>query len=133
MFAEIVLIQQFLLHSGKARGQGHSVEIHKSALLQYYGIVNGVERIGSPGKGAVAVYQHRRDLSWVQFSIPKGLNNDIPCLQLIASSNLFRRHFSGARNFTLEVITLGRSQGRDALSCLGKAGGPAAMGMDDAS
>ncbi len=61
MFAQIVLVQQCPLHLSLPRIEHHGVPVHVGHLLHHHRIVDGVHRILSPGKGAMAVHQDARD------------------------------------------------------------------------
>ena len=42
MLAQVVLIQQLLLHGWKSRRKRHGVEIHKGHFLQHHGVVDAL-------------------------------------------------------------------------------------------
>ena len=61
MLAQVVLIEQLLLHCAAVRAELQRMEVHEGDLLQNDRIVHGVFGIGSPGERAVAVDQHGGD------------------------------------------------------------------------
>ena len=62
MLAQVMLIQQFLLHSHSAGIQAFRVEGHTGQFFQNHGIVDSILGICTPGKGAVRTDQHSGDL-----------------------------------------------------------------------
>ncbi len=90
MLAQVMLIQQFLLHNRKLRCKLAREKPHIGALFQHHGIVYRIGSVFAPGKRAVRVYQHRRDLHRAYVALLEGFDNDFPRLVFI-----FTRDFSG--------------------------------------
>ena len=131
MLAEIVLIQQLLLHPPGRGGQHHRVPVHKRHFFQHYCVVDRLHGVLAPGEGTVAVHQHRRDIQGVDTL--EGLDNDAARLPLVFPGDFIRGHLSGAGDIPIEIVPLGGAHGRDVSARLGKGGGPAAVGVDHAA
>ena len=131
MLAQVVLIEQLLLHCAAVRAELQRMEIHEGDLLQNDRIVHGVFGIGSPGERAVAVDQHGGDS--LGGLARERLDDDLAGLLLIFARDLLRRHWTGAGDLTIEVVALRRAHGDDADARLRKARCPAGVRVDDAA
>lgn len=123
MLAQVVLVKEMLLHSICARIEQHCMQIHKSDFFHHYGVMHCVYRILSSCERTMAEYHNSGNI----FSClaVKGLDDDFTCLFFILTNDLRFRHRARTRNVTVEVITVCRSHGRDALTGLGKCRCPA--------
>ena len=130
MLAQIVLVQQDLLHGAVAGVEHQGVVVHKGDLLHDHRIVDGVLRVSTPGEHAVAVDQHAGDGHGVLAL--EGLDDHVARLQLILPVDLLLGHLTGAGDLAVEIVPVGGAHGRNAHARLGEAGGPAAVGVDHA-
>ena len=129
MFAQIVLVEQFLLH-GRKRGVKHfCVPSHKGEFFQHNGIVHGVFRACTPTERAVAVDQNGGNI--VRTFIAERFHNHVAGFQLIFAADFFGRHFTRTRNFTVKIVAVGCPERFNPLPRLGKGGCPARMGVDN--
>ena len=55
MLAQVVLIEQLLLHRAAVRAELQRMEVHEGDLLQNDRIVHGVFGISAPGKRVVSI------------------------------------------------------------------------------
>ena len=129
VLAEIVFIQQLLLHGPQTRCQRHGVEVHKSALLQHHGVVDCVEGVRAPGEGSVAVDQNGGNLHGVNVPLLKGLDDDIAGLQLIAPGDLRPGHLPCAGDLAVKIVAVRCAKCRNTHALLRHSGGPAGMRM----
>ena len=83
MLAQIVLIQQLLLHGRKAGIEHQGVQRHKGTFLQHGCVVDGIQGIPAPGKGPVTVNQCGGNPGGGNLPAAEGLDDDIARLQLI--------------------------------------------------
>ncbi|MPM48543.1 hypothetical protein SDC9_95268 [bioreactor metagenome] len=115
------------------------MEIHEGDLLHDYGVVDGVKGISSPAERAMAVDQYAGNRRRVNAVLDERLHNDIARIPLVGAvlvvgrTDLRRGHGPGAGNLPIEIVTLRGAHGGNPPSGLRKAGGPAGVGMHDAS
>ena len=131
MFSQIVLIQQFLLHGQNTRFKHQGVEVHERNFLQHHGIMNGVHRIDPPREWAVTVNKNRGN--GIRIFPLEGFLDYQPCFPFVLAFDLGFRHYSSAGDLTIEIITVGCAKCYDGVTCLSKAGCPAAVSMHDAA
>ncbi len=125
MFTQIVLIQQFRLHTSNSRVKQFCLKRHKRQFFQYHRVVDGVERIGAPSKGTVAVNQNGRNI--VRRFSQEGLNDHIAGFLFIFSSDFCGRHLPGAGYRSVEIVAVGGAIGRNVPSSLRPRGCPAGV------
>lgn len=78
MLAQVMLLQQFLLHNRKLRCKLAREKPHIGALFQHHGIVYRIGSVFAQGKRAVRMNQHRRDLHRAYVALLEGFDNDFP-------------------------------------------------------
>lgn len=61
MLAQIVFIQQCLLHVSYCWLKLMGKQVHISNLFQHYRVMHGTGRIATPGKRAMTINQNRRN------------------------------------------------------------------------
>ena len=117
MLAQIVLIQQFLLHGFLTGSNRLGMEGHEGQFLQNHSIVDSIVGISAPCEGAMAMNQNSGNIiSGLSF---EGLDNHVSGFQLILAADLFRGHLPGTGNFAVEVVAVGSAVGRNAPPSLG--------------
>ena len=75
VLAQVVLIQEFLLHSACCGGDGQCMEVHECDFLQHHGTVDCLVRVLSPGERSVALDENRRNSHRV--NAVEGFNYDL--------------------------------------------------------
>ena len=93
--------------------------------------MNGVFRVGSPGKGTVTVHQNSGYI--VGSFACEGFNNDFACIKLIFVRDFLIGHLARAGYFSKKIVAVGCSQGLYAAARLRINRRPAAVGMDDSA
>ena len=76
MLAQVVLVQQLLLHGGQAGGEGHGVEGHERYFLQHHRVVHRLVGVLAPGKGTMVLTQHRRNRNVILSPLLKFIRNE---------------------------------------------------------
>ncbi len=131
MFAEVVLIQQGLLHIRKLRIEHFGMIVHFRNGLHHHHVVDRVERIPAPGERTVGMHENTRDR--VRVDIPKCFGDHVAGLKLILPMDLRIGHLSGAGDRSVKIISVGRPERADWQPCLGIGNSPFAVGMNDSA
>ena len=126
-----MLVKQFLLHTFLSGRKRLGVEGHKSQFFQHNRIVHRLHGIFSPGERPMAMDQHRRNLIGRQ--IAEGLHDHIAGFFFVLAMDFFRCHLSCTGDLSIEIITVGRTVGRNAPPGLGPRGRPTGMGVHHAA
>src|SRR5688572_27125169 len=107
------------------------MEVHESDLLQYHSIVDGIHRIGAPGKWTMTMNENGGNGGRI-FTL-EGLLDHQSCFLFVFTFDLDLCHFSGARDLAVEIIAMCCTERHDAATCLRKARCPTAVGVYNAT
>ncbi|ABU78501.1 hypothetical protein ESA_03279 [Cronobacter sakazakii ATCC BAA-894] len=133
VFAQIMFIQQRLLHWRQFRGELAAEDPHIGDLFQHDRVMHRVDRIFTPGERAVGVHQHAGHLSRIDIALAEGFGDHHAGFPLIRAVDLVIRHFTGAGDLPVEVIGMRGAGRRDRQSRLRPDRRVARMGMHNAA
>ncbi|MNT65549.1 hypothetical protein D3C72_2035410 [compost metagenome] len=131
MLAQIVFIQQGLLHIRKLWRQLAAEDPHIGDLFQHDGVMHRILGVFAPRKRPVRVHQHARHLRRIDSRFFKGFDDHVARFPLILAVNFRIGHFTGAGDGAVKIVGMGRACRRNGLSCLRPDGGVARVGMHD--
>lgn len=112
MLAQIVLVEQLLLHNRKLWRELAREQAHIGALFQHHGIVNRIGRVFTPGERAVGVDQHRRDLHRAEIALLESFDDHFTRLVFVFPGNFCRGHQARAGNGSVEIVRVCGTPGR---------------------
>ena len=133
MLTQEMLIKQHLRHAVTVTRKQLRMECHHCNFLKDHRVMNGIKTVRAPRERPMVLDQHGRDIVRIQPILLKAFNGNYTCIVLVGPIDLFRRHGARTGNLTVEVVTLRRAIGTDALSSLREDRSPTGMRMHNAA
>ena len=133
VFAEVVLVLQFLRGGLHAAVDLLAAIGHLGDLLQHDRVVNRVRGIPAPGEGTVVLAQAAGHGDGVLAETRKLAGDQKPGVALVSRLDLLLRQAAEAGDIAVEVIRVSCPVARDVPPGLRPGGGIARMGMDNAA
>jgi hypothetical protein len=131
MFAEVVAVEEGLGNPGVVGDESQGVVRHFCYGFEDYGVVGGFVGVTAPGEGGVAIDEAGGYGQWVDVVLLKVRDDGLAGLVDVAAADGFVGEGLGAGDGAVEVVGVGRAEGRDGKAGLGEAGGELGVGVDD--